>query len=160
MQAVGSYLQTLRECRVMGVGEVVSAIASIAPGLDTNATYIWRVERGKIESPGARLLFAFTAAVGGSFEHIGELLLSSEATPQDGSRLAEHWYRRPNQGESAPEHSTHDLIQQVVQMAHLNKLSTNDIIDIITDLALVLHDQRAGRAATRTPSSENRHSQA
>ncbi len=89
MHAIGSYLSTLRLGRKLGVGETIDAILQIAPDLEPNPNYLWRLEHGKIASPGARLLVVYATAVGGTTDDLGRLLLDRYATAEDGQRLAE-----------------------------------------------------------------------
>jgi transcriptional regulator with XRE-family HTH domain len=68
MQAVGTYIKTLRERQGMTANEL-----SVATGL--NVTYIWRIESGDTEDPGLQRISKIVAAVKGRGDHIIKLLL-------------------------------------------------------------------------------------
>ncbi|HEU4327242.1 MAG TPA: hypothetical protein VFS21_29140 [Roseiflexaceae bacterium] len=87
--AVGAYIETVRTHNRIGVGDVVSAMGKL--GVDTTPTYVWRIENGKIASPGAQLLAAMTRAVGGNMEHVTDLLLDRGAGVNEGRALAKRW---------------------------------------------------------------------
>lgn len=89
VHAVGAYIEAVRTQNRIGVSDVVAAMAR--QGIETTPTYVWRIENGKISSPGAHLLAAMTRAVGGSMEHIVDLLLDKAAGPTEGRALADRW---------------------------------------------------------------------
>ena len=83
MIAAGMYLRTLREGRGMSRKEIAAA-------LKTSPSQIERIENGEQETRGS-LLFGFVDAVRGSAEHVQRLLLSAEASENEGERLARSW---------------------------------------------------------------------
>src|SRR5688572_11843752 len=107
VQAVGIYIEKLRTRKHKSVSEVVAAMKEL--GVETTAAYIWRIEHGQIDSPGARLLNALVLTVGGSLEDATRLLLDKHATLADGIDKAEAWLRRSPQEVSDAAHSADEL---------------------------------------------------
>ncbi len=83
MSAVAVYLRTVRE----GRGISRAKIAKIAK---TSETTVYRIERGDQE-PSAPLLMALVDAVGGSIEHVKQLILDKNATANHAQELAKRW---------------------------------------------------------------------
>jgi transcriptional regulator with XRE-family HTH domain len=102
VEAVGAYLSVLRERRGLKHLDVIRRIWEIAPELKTvNPNYVWRIESGKIKSPGAQLLMAFTRAVQGNPDHVSQLLLTTDATKEDGEHLAESFLSQDDEQQIA-----------------------------------------------------------
>ncbi len=91
VKAVGTYLQTLRERQGLKPLDIVAKIHAISPELNTNPTYLWRIENGKIHNPGARVLFAFASAVQANLDHIALLLFDERPDDNDARFLAQDW---------------------------------------------------------------------
>ena len=141
MQAVGMYLRLLRERRNLSVMDIVSGMKALVPELDTNPTYIWRIEHGKIESPGARLLVAFTRVVGGNLDDIADLLLSKRATAEDGQRRADLWLAKTNSGDVDPALGEQDVERSGAAEGEFDKLAPDEIIDLMIELSNTLRDK-------------------
>lgn len=90
--SVGAYLEALRDAQKLKPKEVVDLIGQL--GIETTPTYIWRIEHGKIATPGAPLLAAFTRVVHGNINQVMDLLLNKEATAEDGRHFAQIWLQQ------------------------------------------------------------------
>jgi transcriptional regulator with XRE-family HTH domain len=86
--ALGAYLRRLRELRGMSRARVVQTI-----GTNASENQIMRIEAGEIDTRATMLMF-FLKAVQGNVHHAAELVLNSNATEEDGRRLAEEWVQR------------------------------------------------------------------
>jgi transcriptional regulator with XRE-family HTH domain len=94
MQAVGTYLRTLREAKNLSRGD-------LAKQVDSNEMQILRIEKGEGDTRGS-MLMKLVRLVGGNAEHIADLWSSNNATSDDGKRLAqEHLRINKNQGKNA-----------------------------------------------------------
>lgn len=79
MQALGAYLGELRSARGWSGKDVVTAITRQFPELDPpNPNYISRIERGKIPSPGLRLIAALTVVLEGDADRVIALVLGTD----------------------------------------------------------------------------------
>lgn len=124
MEAVGSYIETLREVRGLQ-SQTVVALA----GLE-NSTYLWRIEQGKLKNPGASQILAIIEAVGGSFEHVARLMKSDKATRADGKRLAIQWLN-----ESQQQSLTDRIEQAIEQIREENPSYTiDDALEVLRQL--------------------------
>lgn len=81
MQAVGAYLQAVREGRKLSSG-------AIAARIGTSPTHLWRIEQGVPKSIGVELLIALARAVEANIDDVIRLVESKHATAEDGRRLA------------------------------------------------------------------------
>jgi transcriptional regulator with XRE-family HTH domain len=81
MQAVGTYIKTLRLAHELTAHEV-----GITAG--TNATYVWRVENNQLKSPGMDLIMRIVAAVRGRGNDILELMVAENPTDDYARALA------------------------------------------------------------------------
>lgn len=151
MQAVGMYLKILRERRNLSVMDIVLAMRDLAPEIDTNPTYIWRIEHGKIESPGARLLLAFTRVVEGSLEDVADLLLNRRATADDGYRRAEEWFDQTQHALDKQAASTESEVRVVQIGDSFRALETDELIDIVIELSTILREKREHQRRTQKP---------
>jgi transcriptional regulator with XRE-family HTH domain len=94
MQAVGTYLRTLREAKNLSRGD-------LAKQVDSNEMQILRIEKGEGDTRGS-MLMKLVRLVGGNAEHIADLWSSNSATSDDGKQLAqEHLRMNKNQGKSS-----------------------------------------------------------
>ena len=80
MEAVGTYLRTLREAHRL-------SRAAVASQIGTHESQLVRIEAGEQDSRGS-LLLAFVAIVQGRANDIQRLILDQQATAEDGRRLA------------------------------------------------------------------------
>jgi transcriptional regulator with XRE-family HTH domain len=137
MEAAGSYLRTLRE--QAGVTR-----SSIARTLGTSSSQIERIEEGRIETR-ASLLLAFVRVVGGSAEHLTELVLSRSASAAEGRDWALRWLAS---GQTRVEHkqpSKHiKSIQDTSQALRL--MDTDQLINIVIEVADCLRSRRVSKS--------------
>jgi transcriptional regulator with XRE-family HTH domain len=93
VEAVGAYFKTIREHRQFTAMDVVAEILRLVPDFKPppNPNYISKIENGKIQSPGVRLIAAVTAALGGNPAEVNQLILNQKATAKTGQDLAEKW---------------------------------------------------------------------
>lgn len=81
MEAVGSYIQTLRDKQSV-------SRARMAEDIGTTENTLWRIESGRQE-PGVSLLARILQYVQGSIEDVFRLAARADATVEDGRREAQ-----------------------------------------------------------------------
>jgi transcriptional regulator with XRE-family HTH domain len=115
MQAVGTYIKTLRESQGMTALEVGNAAG-------TNPTYIWRVESASLKSPGMDLLFKIVAAVKGRGDHIMRLMIEENPTDDLARALAQEAQLTPEEESLAgqffvSDEETRNLLESVLEVS-------------------------------------------
>lgn len=92
-EALGAYLKAIREHKKLTAMQVVVEMLRLVPDLKPppNPNYISKIERGKIQSPGARLVAAVTKALGANPLQVNQLILDEQATKEKGRDLANQW---------------------------------------------------------------------
>jgi len=83
MNAVGAYLQVLREARSL-------SRRALARDMGLDASQIDRIEKG-MNIPRSPFLFALVRAVQGNARQVSQLLLDPNATVATGEQLAQSW---------------------------------------------------------------------
>ncbi len=120
MQAVGVYFKTLRTKRQLSPKDIVNAIMDAAPELDPpDVNYVWRIENGKIQSPGFRLIAALTRAVQGNPDDVVRLVLDEDVSADEAERLALAWLSRDQAAqidELVENHTAEDVLAAIRDM--------------------------------------------
>jgi transcriptional regulator with XRE-family HTH domain len=89
IQAVGSYFRRLREAKGLSVTQVAAA-------LDTVERQIRIIENGERDTRGS-MLVNMCHYLEGNIYQVAYLMMSADATPEEGRQLAEEWLDRDEQ---------------------------------------------------------------
>lgn len=116
MEAVGSYIQTLRDKQSV-------SRARMAEEIGTTENTLWRIESGRQE-PGISLLARILQYVQGSLQEVTNLAAKADATAEDGRRAAERSTLQPIQLTS----------EQVSQIASLDPETREAVFRIVRQL--------------------------
>jgi transcriptional regulator with XRE-family HTH domain len=93
MEAVGSYMRTLRTEQDLTQGETISRLADHLQGRRINPTTLWRLETGQ-KKPRSDILNGLIQVLGGNSDHVTTLFNDTSATADRGREEALRWLRR------------------------------------------------------------------
>lgn len=133
MLAAGIYLRTLREHHGF-------SRAGIAKALGTSESQIERIEAGLVDTRGS-LLLGFTSEVKGSAEQLAQLIVSKDATKEDGIRLAELRLGGLGQGASQTPEQTDRAAKEMLEQ--LSNLELDKLIDLLGEICTTIRSKRA-----------------
>ena len=131
--AAGAYLWALRFARHLSRRDV-------AVYFNTSDSQIERIERGENDTRGS-MLFGFLQLVKGSPTHLMQLLLDTDATQEDGRRLAEEWLSAEEVGRIDAMIERHGRERVLYAVEQLRTLPEEELIRIIADASTILRER-------------------
>lgn len=136
MKAMGAYLWELRDQQHV-------SRQKMADQLGTSRTQIERIDRGDVEA-GIGVVLAYAKAVGANLQHIQQLRLQPDATPEDGRALATRWINDDHRArlDAMIEESGDE--QMAASIAYLRNLPPEDRLRAIAELSAHARERRAG----------------